>query len=566
MRKTSSVILSIFLGLGVGACADVEGLARPNSGEHEAASFGTYLSARLAASNHNMADAARLYQESLHSAPESADILSHAFLYTAAAGDLDEAAKLARRVLATEPDNRAARLALAVQELKREDYSATRSEIAQSAKGPFTALTLLLLDAWAAEGQGNTKDALADLKDITAQGGTEALANFHRALILDLAGQNDQAGEAYRAALGAGIPSPRIADAYGRYLERADRNDEARAFYSKIQADAALGPVAARGLARIEARSKPDRLVATPAQGAAESLFGIAASLSDETSTDVAILYLRLALYLAPDLDLAKIVLADRFENLEKFDDAVAVYLSIGRESPYWSAAAVQAALDQTRIGHTDKAIDELQSITRTDADDLTAWTALGDAYRSAEKYREAADAYDRAVKLLPPEQSKDWAVYYARAMAEDQSKRWNAAEQDLQHALKLSPDQPQVLNFLGYSWVDQGRRLPEALAMLEKARALSPFDGYIVDSVGWAYYRLGRYQDAAKTLENAVLLVPGDSTINEHLGDAYWRVGRRLDARFQWSHALAFSPEANQKSALEKKLKSGLDEAASNR
>jgi Flp pilus assembly protein TadD len=167
-------------------------------------------------------------------------------------------------------------------------------------------------------------------------------------------------------------------------------------------------------------------------------------------------------------------------------------------------------------------------------------------------------------VKLLTSDQTRDWAVYYARAMAEDQSKRWDAAELDLKHALKLSPDQPQVLNFLGYSWVDQGRNLPEALAMLEKARALSPFDGYIVDSVGWAYYRLGRYEYAAKVLENAVLLVPGDSTINEHLGDAYWKVGRKLDARFQWSHAIAFGPDSAQKAELEKKLQSGPDDTAS--
>jgi Flp pilus assembly protein TadD len=214
-------------------------------------------------------------------------------------------------------------------------------------------------------------------------------------------------------------------------------------------------------------------------------------------------------------------------------------------------------------MGHNDEAIVELKSITASVPKDTTAWTALGDAYRSAEKFHEASDAYDHAVGLLSAERTGDWAVFYARAMAEDQSKRWDAAELDLKHALKLSPDQPQVLNFLGYSWVDKGRNLPEALAMLEKARALSPFDGYIVDSVGWAYYRLGRYQDAAKTLENAVLLVPGDSTINEHLGDAYWQIGRKLDARFQWSHALAFGPDAGEKTALEKKLQSGLDVTA---
>ncbi len=298
----------------------------------------------------------------------------------------------------------------------------------------------------------------------------------------------------------------------------------------------------------------------TAADGAAEALFGVAASLTDETNADIAILYLRLSLYLSPHLDLAKIVLADRFEALDKFADAIAMYRSVDADSPYKAAAAIQVAIDDTRINRNDDAIAELTDITKSRPTDLSAWTALGDAYRNAEKYPLAADAYDHAIKLLGQVDAKDWPLFYARAVAEERSNHWDDAEADLQHALKLSPDQAQVLNYLGYSWVDQGRRLPEALAMLEKARALSPFDGYIVDSVGWAYYRLGRYDDAAKTLEAAILLVPGDSTINEHLGDAYWKVGRKLDAHFQWSHALAFGPDAAEKPKLEAKLEHGLD------
>ena len=564
MRNLPAIIVCTVLGASLGACAEFSGTAQANSEGGHANSFGQYLSARLAASDHDLGDAARLYRASLTAAPDNADILSHAFLYTAAAGDVGEAAGLAGRVVAVEPDNRAARLTLAVEQLRHGDYAGARTQVAQSAKGPFTTLTLLLLDAWAAEGVGDINGALDDLKQVTSQGGTDVLANFHRALILDLANKPSEAAVAYRAAIGTGPASPRIAEAYGRFLERSGKTQEAQAYYTKLQSDAAVAPIAAEGLARLAAQKKPDRLVSTPAQGAAEGLFGIAASLSDEASADIAILYLRLALYLEPDLSLAKIVLADRFENLNKFGDAVAVYRTLDPSSAYWSASAVQAALDESKLGHNDEAIKELTAITDANPDDVTAWTALGDVYRSAEKFPEAAGAYDRAVKLLTPPQPRDWAVFYARAMAEDQSKRWDAAEVDLQHALKLSPDQPQVLNFLGYSWVDKGLNLSEALAMLEKARTLSPFDGYIVDSVGWAYYRVGRYEDAAKTLESAVLLVPGDATINEHLGDAYWKVGRKLDARFQWSHALAFGPEAAQKAELEKKLLSGLDETAS--
>jgi Flp pilus assembly protein TadD len=143
--------------------------------------------------------------------------------------------------------------------------------------------------------------------------------------------------------------------------------------------------------------------------------------------------------------------------------------------------------------------------------------------------------------------------------MAEDKAHHWDKAEADIDLALKLSPDQPELLNYLGYSWVDQGRKIPEALAMLEKARTLRPYDGYIVDSVGWAYYRLGRYDEAAQTLQAAVLLVPGDPTINDHLGDALWKAGRKMEARFQWNHVLTFSEDAGEKATATQKLKSGL-------
>lgn len=552
----ASLALSACGSIAIGTGTDQAAAPQPAQAE----SFGDYLSARLAASNHNMADAARLYAASLATDPDNPDILSHAFLYAAAAGDVATAAKLADRVIQKEPDNRAARLALAVAAIEKGDYTKARADLSQSAKGAFTELTLVLLDAWAAAGAGDVKSADADLAQVVTQGGTEAFTQFHRALIHDLAGDKDGAEKAYVAAVAAGATSPRIAEAFGRFLEREGRRDEARIYYTKLQAEPALQPMAAQGLARLAANEKPGRLVNSSAQGAAEALFGIAAALSDQNSADVAVFYLRLALFLDPDMDLAKIVLADRFESLDKYEDAIAMYKALGEKSLYRPAAAVQIALDEARLGRNDEAVAELQAMTRESPTDITVWTALGDAYRNASKFTEAADAYNHAVALLGADSKTSWPLYYARAIAEERSHRWDAAESDLRHALQLSPDQPQVLNYLGYSWIDQGKNMPQALAMLEKARSLSPFDGYIVDSVGWAYYRLGRYDDAVKTLQVAIQLVPGDATVNEHLGDAYWKTGRKLDARFQWSHALAFGPEPAQKAEIEKKLQSGDD------
>lgn len=558
-----AVSLKVFVpavGIALTLCACAEVGVRPApAASSEADAYGSYLAGRLAANEHDMPEAARRYRESLAEDPGNPDLLGRALLYTAGAGNVDEAAKLAGRVVAATPDDRIARLTLAVAAMRHGDFAEARTHVEKSAKGQFAALTLSLLDAWAAQGEGKTDAALAALKEVTAEGGTAALSTYHRALILDLAGRNADADAAYREALALAPNSPRMVESYGRFLERSRRADEARQFYAKLTKDSGLEPVVEAGVARLAAGRIPGRLVPSAEAGGAESLFGIAASLGDTSSADVAILYLRFALYLAPDLDLAKIVLADRFEALRKYEAAIEIYRSVGPESPYRFAATVQIAVDQSRLQQNDKAVAELNALTGERPNDITAWTALGDAYRATEKYDRAAQAYDRAVKLINPITAKDWPLYYARGVAQERSHRWAEAERDLQQALKLSPDQPQVLNYLGYSWVDQGRNLVEAVAMLEKARSLDPNDGYIVDSVGWAYFRLGRYQDAAKTLEQAVLLAPGDPTINEHLGDAYWMTGRKREAHFQWDHALAFGSDEKQKLAIEKKLQSGL-------
>ncbi len=559
-NKFRVLVVASALAASLSACASTP---TEDTTEHSFSAqdnpFGSYLSARMAAGQHDLVEAGTFYRQALALDPDDPDLLNKAFLYTAVSGDLGGAVEFARRMVSHEPDNRAARLALTVDALRKADYEDARRNIEKSAKGPFTALTLSLLDAWAAQGEGNTDAALADLKNVTKQGGTEALASFQTALVLDLAGRTDDADAAYRHTLETNV-SPRAVDAYGRFLERTGRGEEARMIYEKVAADASLAPIAKRGLARLDAGQEPERLVETPAQGASEALFGIAASLTDQTGADIAILYLQLALGMSPHFDLAKIVLADRYEALEKYDAAIRAYRSVEPGSPYKIAADVQVAIDENRSNRTAQAIADLLALTQAHPSEVSAWTSLGDIYRSAGNYAAAADAYDHAIKLLHTVGKNDWPLFFARASAEEQAGHWDLAEADLKTALKLSPDQAQVLNFLGYSWVDRGVHLSEALAMLEKARALSPSDGYIVDSVGWAYYRLGRYDEAAKTLQDAVLLVPGDSTINEHLGDAYWRVGRKLDAHFQWSHALAFGPTAAEKPRLEKKLQSGLD------
>ncbi len=556
MRKFLPCLALILLG-GCAAPEDLMPSAPPPDPQTDV--FSTYLSARFAAGEHDMKQAEHFYSASLKNDPENSELLSLAFYFATTAGDLEGAGKYAQQVVAKTPDDRSARLTLAVLALKHKDYAEVRKQLAASAKGPFTLLTVSLFDGWAAAASGDAAGATADMKTLAAQSGAEGMAAFHSALIADFMGQKEAADPFYKKALSLNPSSPRVIEAYGNYLERMNRAADATALYQKAKSNPALGPVAEPGLARIAANKKPDPTVRSAEDGAAEALFGIAASLTDQNSAEVSILYLRMALYLRPDLALAQVLLGGRFELLNKYEEAVAIYNQVDKASPYYRMAAVEAAVDQSRMNKKDEAIRQLRVLAESHPGDSETWIALGDAYRDADRSDDAIDAYTKAEKALGTPQKRDWPLFYARAMAEDKAHHWDRAEADLDRALKLSPDQAELLNYLGYSWVDQSKRIPEALAMLEKARTLRPYDGYIVDSVGWAYYRLGRYDDAATTLEAAVLLVPGDATINDHLGDALWKAGRKMEARFQWNHALAFSADDGDKANIERKLKAGL-------
>lgn len=544
-------LLALASALAV-AGASVPAAARE---ETDALSYGAYLSARIAADEHDAANAAKFYRQSLERDPTDSSLLALAFFYETSAGEVDSANDLAKRLIAVTPDDRASRLVLAVSALKHSDYKEAREQIAKSAKGTAVSLTVALVDAWAAAGQHDDKAAVADMDSLRGQPGADAVTAFHRALLLEYLGLTAQADTVYGEAMKAEGSSPRLVNAYGRFLERNGRAADATALYNGLAANAALTPIVDAAKARIAKGVKPDALIQRPQDGVAEALFGIAASLTDETSTEVSVLYLRLTLYLKPDFDLANILLGDRLETLQKVSDAIDVYRKVESDSPYYRLAQIQIATDEARLEKNDDAIRDLKALAASDPNDIQTWSALGDAYRASNKFAEAAAAYGNAIKALGKPEKRDWILYFSRGASLDRAHDWVGAEADLQQALKLSPDEPQILNYLGYSWVDQGRDIPQALKMLERARALKPYDGYIIDSVGWAYYKLGRYGEAAKTLEDAVLLVPGDPTINDHYGDALFKVGRKLDAHFQWDHALTFGPEADQKSLIEKKL-----------
>ena len=395
MRRILPLIALLLAG-----CAEQPAPVTPEV-DKQSEAFSTYLSARFAAGEHDLPEAARYYGQSLANDPANPSLLALSFFYSTTSGDFDAAGKYAQAVITTAPDDRAARLALAVIGFKHKDFVDVRKQLSLSAKGPFTALTLSLFDAWAAAAEHDTAGTQKDLQALVEQKGAESMAAFHTALIEDYLGNGAAAEAAYKKALASAASTPRVLEAYGRFLERAGRSDDAAKLYRSHAGEGGLASVTGPGLARIAAGEKPDGMIRSPADGAAEALFGIAASLTDAQSADVSILYLRMALYLRSDLGLAQVLLADRFESLRKFDSAIAIYRGIEPGSPYCRMAAVQAALDEQRLGQNDQAIAGLKKLLAAEPNDSESWVALGDTYRASDKFAESVDAYDHAEKII---------------------------------------------------------------------------------------------------------------------------------------------------------------------
>ena len=315
---------------------------------------------------------------------------------------------------------------------------------------------------------------------------------------------------------------------------------------------------------RLKAGEKLPPLVSTAQAGAGEALYGLGASLGRRGGEDLGLVYLQLSLFLVPNHSLALLSLADLYESLKKPNLAIKAYERIPNSSPLHRNAAIQMATDLDALDRADEAEKHLTALVKEFPDDQEAIMALGNVQRGHKKFAECADTYSKGVKLLGTPEKANWVLFYFRGICYERSKQWPQSEADLKKALELFPDQPQVLNYLGYSWIDQGVHLDDGMAMIKKAVQQRPDDGYIVDSLGWAYFKLGNYDEATKQLERAIELKPEDPTINDHLGDAYWRVGRTLEAKFQWAHARDLKPDPEDLPKIESKLKNGLPEETS--
>lgn len=526
---------------------------------------GSYLAARHASVDRDATAAAAFYRAALRADPKNSELLDRAFISSLADGDIDEAVKLADRILIIDKNNRVARLVAGVRSLKQKQYVAAQQNINQSVRGPITDLIATLLSGWASYGAGNTQAAIASIDKLAGPEWYPIFKDLHSGMMLELVNKQKEAGVRLERAYKLDESALRVSDAYARWLSRNSTPEAATAVYEAFDKKLARHPLVVEGIRETKAGKKLPPLVDSAQQGAAEALYGIGASLTRRGGEDLALVYLQLSLYLNPNHSLALLSLADLYETVKKPQMAIKVYERVPSNSPLKRNAQIQLATDLDAVERTDEGIKILKAVIADDPKDLEAIMALGNIERSRKKFTDCVKTYSDGIEASAGAEKTNWVFFYFRGICGERSKQWAKAEADLKKALELQPEQPHVLNYLGYSWVDQGVNLSEAMAMIRRAVEQRPDDGYIVDSLGWAYYRIADYENAVKHLERAIDLKPEDPTINDHLGDAYWRVGRTLEAKFQWAHARDLKPEAEELPKIEAKLRDGLPEDTSN-
>ena len=545
------------------AAAPIELYAQPHpaADQPEMTGAGSYLAARHASQMRDAVAAANYYRDALKHDPKNANLLNSAFLSLVIGGEIKESVKFADRVLRADKNDRVGRLVLGVHGIKEKHYRTARRELDQSVHGPITDLTAALLTAWSMQGEGNVRNAVSKIDHL---GGPEWYAIFkdlHAGMILDAAGHEKDAGKRFAQAYKLDSSALRVVEAYGSWLSRNKSPAEALKIFEAFDKTLPRHPLVLAAMDKLKAGKKLPLLVKSAQGGAAEALYGLGASLGRRGGEDLGLVYLQLALYLEPHHSLALLSLADLYEAIKKPELALKVYERIPESSPLHRNATIQRAGDLDALDRAKEAQTLLEGLLKKHPGDVEAIMALGNVLRGHKKFSECGDVYSKAIATLKQPVKANWVMFYFRGICYERSHQWPKAEADLQEALKLYPEQAHVLNYLGYSWIDKGMHLDEGMAMIKRAVQQRPDDGYIVNSLGWAYYKLGKYDDAVTQLEHAIELKPEDPTINDHLGDAYWRVGRKLEARFQWMHARDMKPDPDELVKIQAKLKSGLAE-----
>ena len=525
---------------------------------------GSYLGARVAVTDRDTEAAVRLYERALQLDADNLRLKQDAFLTYITNGDIDEAVELGRTLPLDDDAPGILRLTLAVDALRSRDLAAAERALDREWTAPLDRLLAGLLIAWTRFEQGDPDAALAAIDELDGPTWYDLFLQYHGGLIA-LAGERyDDAVRRLEKATDGGAKQgaprtfPAIVQALAVAKASAGDFDGAREI---VEEENAVQPsvLYERMIETLNKKTVPPLDIRDAQRGGAEAMLNVGSAINRQGGFQFAALYFQLAKSLAPQSDRVTLSLAEHYDRAESLERANAQFEAIPGSSPFSRIARLERALNLDELEQLDAARSEMDKLLAERPDDLVTTLSYGAVLARHEKFAEAAKIYEAAIEKLDKPEPYHWNLFYRVGIAYERTKRWEQAEAAFRRALELYPNEPRVLNYLGYSWVDMDRNLEEGLKMIQTAVSLRPRDGYMVDSLGWAFYRLGRYEDAVRELERAVELRPADPTINDHLGDALWRAGRKLEAVYQWNHALTLDAEPDQMQIIRDKVRNGL-------
>lgn len=519
---------------------------------------GNYLAARFAQRRQDWNAAENFMSQVLEQDKNNSLLLQRTFLLSLGSGDMDQARRHAEDIIKNGEKPELALIFLTSDAIKQKHYSEALGYLEKLGGDGFGQYTKPLLTAWALAGAGKNDAALKLLKPVSAKETPDPAFCLHIGMIYDTLKKPDKALEFYKQAVHDHM-SLHSALVVGAFLSQHGDEKTASMIYDGI------GKTYPHSIIPTDKQKESLGTIPSPADGTAMALLDLATLLYEKNAYDSALIYARMAENLDPQSPYVKIMLGDIMAFFDRPDDAVKYYQGIAEGTPLFWAARLRQIDTLEESDHLNEAIAMLTAMSKNESTKTEAFIYMGDIYRRRQMYEQAVTAYTSALDAIGTLSPKHWPLVYARGMAFERTNKWDLAEKDLLQALEFQPDNPLVLNYLGYSWADQGKNLDKALDMIKKAVMLRPDDGYILDSYGWALYRTGKLEESITWLERAVGQTPDDSVVNDHLGDAYWRFGRSLEAKFQWKRASDLADEPALKAKINRKIANGLlDEGTS--
>ncbi|MGB7287979.1 MAG: tetratricopeptide repeat protein, partial [Salaquimonas sp.] len=506
------------------------------------------------------------YRNAITFDPENVNMKQSLFMALTADGRIADAIELLKTIPPEEQTQNVIHVVTAANALKQKSWSRVQTSMDKVSGSDLDNMVTSIVAAWGLFGERKLPEALERVATITGPEWVMMIKEYHLGL-LNAAGAKDADAVVHFT---KAVEMRRVAGALSEtYMRAVEGLARAQAKVGDMESasqtvDTGLDllnnhPPLVNFKEELTEAQKKTPLVKTAQQGGAEIFFNVGSAISRQGGLPFAQGHLQLARFLAPQNDVVLLALANTYSDQKKYERANELYRNIEESSGYYRRAQVETGLNLNRMDQVPMAEEILSKMVAEDPKDVVTALSLGSVYGQHEQFEKAAALYDSVIKQIGAPQERDWILLYRRGIANERLKKWPLAEADFKKALELAPDQPDVLNYLGYSWIDQGINLEEGLDMVKKAVELRPNSGFIIDSLGWAYYRLGRYEDAVTELLRAVELMPSDPVVNDHLGDAFWKTDRKLEAVFQWKHALSNDPNDEDKANIEKKLQTGL-------